>query len=339
MEFSSEQLRGLVNAGQLYDELKAVRVPLSKLPGGMYWRIINSREYLYQYYPGQSGKQQTKSLGPRSDATAALHAQFTTDKQDLLARCAGIEGRIKELAPVWRALRLPSIDRLAGDILRAFDQMNFGGRHVLTIGTYALKAYEVEAATVFSTGMDATDDLDFTIFFGAAAADTDESLIFGARDDMTGLPRQLLLTLKRVDASFIVSPTSPKTVVNSKGYRVDLLSTEADAMRMKGVLPWQPEGLMGQDWLHLGRPIRQVIIDFQGWPVPVDAPDPRYFALHKLWLGKQPTRSAAKRPKDLRQGAALLRVVKDHMPHYPLDDAFLNGLPQVLRSEFEAHAD
>ena len=83
------------------------------------------------------------------------------------------------------------------------------------------------------------------------------------------------------------------------------------------------------------RPIRQIIIDFQGWPVPVDAPDPRYFALHKLWLGRQSTRSAAKRPKDQRQGAALLRVIKDHMPHYPLDVEFLNALPQDLRSEFE----
>ncbi len=335
MEFSSEQLRGLVNAGQLYEELKAVRVPLSKLPGGMYWRVINSREYLYQYYTGQTGKQHTKSLGPRSDATAALHEEFGAKKKDLLARCAGIEGRIKELAPVWRALRLPSIDRQAGDILRAFDQMNFGGRNVLTIGTYALKAYEVEAATNFSTGMDATDDLDFTIIFGAVSAATGESVMADTHDDPTGLPRQLLLTLKRVDSSFIVSTSSPKTVVNNKGYRVDLLTSEADARQMAGVLPWRPEGLKGQDWLHLGRPIRQIIIDFQGWPVPVDAPDPRYFALHKLWLGRQSTRSAAKRPKDQRQGAALLRVIKDHMPHYPLDVEFLNALPQDLRSEFE----
>lgn len=332
MEFSSEQLRGLVNASQLYDELKAVQVPLSKLPGGMYWRVINSREYLYQYYRVQSGKQHTKSLGPRSETTESLHAEFSTTKQDLAARCDGIEARIKELAPVWRALRLPSIDRLAGNILRAFDQTNFG-RHVLTIGTYALKAYEVEANTIFSTGLDATDDLDFTIFLGAPAG---AQFSADSLADASGLPRQLLLTLKQVDPSFIVSTTSAKTVVNNRGYLVDLLCTEADARLMSGAMPWKPESLIGQDWLQLGRPVRQTVIDFQGWPVPLDVPDPRYFALHKLWLGKQSTRSAAKRPKDQRQGAALLRVVKDHMPHYPLDEAFVNQLPAALRNELEA---
>ena len=87
--------------------------------------------------------------------------------------------------------------------------------------------------------------------------------------------------------------------------------------------------------LPICRPVRQVILDFRGWPVPVDVPDPRYFAMHKLWLSKQLNRQASKRPKDARQGKALLDVIKNHMPHYPFDDAFLTGLPQALLNEFE----
>jgi hypothetical protein len=321
MQLTDEQLRALANAGQLYESWKDVMVPLSRLPGGMYWRVIKSREYLYQYATTPAGTQQTKSLGPRKPETEESYEEFKKTKQELEERRAGIEKRFAEFAPAWRALRLPAIDRTAGSILRAFDLAEFVGKGVLVIGTYALKAYEVEAATAFSAGMDATEDLDFTLLMNERTADSD-------------LPRRLLLTLKQVDSTFIVNVGSAKTAVNKNGYRIDLLANNAAAEKLSTARPWKPEILEGQEWLLLGKPVSVVLIDFDGWPAAAAAPDPRYFALQKLWLSKKPDRPAIKRVKDQRQGEALLRTVRDHMPHYPLDDQFVASLPTPLKEQF-----
>lgn len=318
MKLSDEQLRGLVNASQLYGTWKDVMAELSQLPGGMYWRVINSREYLYQYATS-AGKQQTKYVGPKTRGIEEKYRDFQQTKKDLEERCEGIEKRIKELAPAWRALRLPAIDGTAGKILRAFDLDSSVRQSVLVIGTYALRAYEVEAASGFSAGMDATEDLDFTLLFNQSNVDPD-------------LPRRLLLVLKEVDSSFIVAPSSPKTAVNKNGYRVDLLIDTTSAQKMASARPWKPEALEGQEWLALGNPVKVVLIDFQGWPAPISAPDPRYFALHKLWLSERRGRPAAKATKDRNQGEALLKVIRSHMPHYPMDDSFLAGLPDPLRA-------
>ena len=320
MRLSDEQLRGLVNAGQLYETWKDVVVRLANLPGGMYWRVINSKEYLYKYATNPAGIQQTKSLGPRTPQTEDAYRDFQDTKKPLEERRAGVEARIKELAPAWRALRLPAIDRSAGRILRALDQANLVGTSILVIGTYALKAYEVECASSFSAGMDATEDLDFTLCLNEGNIDPD-------------VPRRLLLTLKQVDATFIVSPKSPKTLVNKDGYKIDLLTNNAVAPQFSAARPWKPEALQGQEWLLLGRPVDAILIDFDGWPVHIAAPDPRYFALHKLWLSKRKGRPAAKRVKDERQGRALLEAIKQYMDHYALDDEFVANLPAALRDQ------
>lgn len=318
MKLNDEQLRALSNAAQLYESWREVTIQLSKLPGGMYWRVIHSREYLYQYEKSLAGIQQTRSLGPRSTETEQALEEFQEEKRDLDERLQGIESRIKEFAPVWRALRLPSIDTTAGKILRQFDQLNLVGRAILVVGTYALKAYEVDSATNFSLGMDATEDLDFTLL---ASGDDIEAEI----------PRQLLLTLKQVDSSFIVSPSSSKTAVNKRGYKVDLLSSKSLAEKLSQARPWKPEALDGQEWLVLGKPVDAIVTDFEGWPVPVSAPDPRYFALHKIWLSRRPGRPGPKRAKDERQGDALLRTIREHMHHYPINEEFVASLPDQLR--------
>jgi hypothetical protein len=322
MRLSDEQLRGLVNAGQLYETWKEIMVQLSNLPGGMYWRVINSKEYLYQYATGPAG-QQTKSLGPRTPQAEDAYRDFREKKEALQQRRAGVEARIKELAPAWRALRLPAIDRTAGRILRALDQANLVGTSVLVIGTYALKAYEVESASNFSAGMDATEDLDFTLCWSEGNIDPD-------------VPRRLLLTLKQADPTFIVSTNSAKTVINKDGYKVDLLTHKAAAKRFSSARPWKPAALEGQEWLLLGKPVNVVLIDFGGWPVHISAPDPRYFALHKLWLGKRPGRPAAKRVKDERQGKALAEAIKGYMDHYPFNDEFAANLPAPLLGQLLA---
>lgn len=319
MAFNTEQRRQLQNLVQFYETWKEASRSLAQLPGGMYWRVINSNEYLYKYLTS-SGVKQSTSIGPRSPETEAIAQDFQQAKKDFEERLAAIEGRIKMLAPIMRVLNIPSIDETAGRILRALDQVEYLGKHLLVVGTYAMTAYEMTAETRFAEGFDATEDLDFTI------------LIDPANPSDSDFPRRLLLTLKEVDKSFLVSPSSSNTVANKRGYRVDLLMSHDLAPAMQRASPWKPEALEGQEWLSLGTPVKQVLIDFSGWPVLITAPDPRYFALHKLWLSKRAQRiREGKAPKDEAQGKALLKAIQEFMPHYPLDAAFIGSLPGALR--------
>ena len=323
MAFNTEQRRQLQNLLQFYETWKEVSRSFAQLPGGMYWRVINSKEYLYKYVTNTGVKQST-SIGPKTPQTEAIAEDFQQAKKALEERLDAIEGRINTLAPIMRVLNLPSIDETAGKILRALDQADYLGKNILVIGTYAITAYEMTAETRFAEGFDATEDLDFTM------------VIDPANPGDADFPRRLLLTLKEVDKSFVVSPSSSKTVVNKSGYRVDLLISNELAPAMQRAMPWKPEPLEGQEWLALGTPVQQVLIDFSGWPVFLTSPDPRYFALHKLWLSKRPKRiREGKAPKDAAQGKALLKAVRDFMPHYAMDDEFAQALPTELRQILE----
>src|SRR3546814_16780843 len=77
----------------------------------------------------------------------------------------------------------------------------------------------------------------------------------------------------------------------------------------------KPVPLTEQEWLLLGRPVDQVVGCRDGSPARIVAPDPRWFALHKLWMSQQLKRNPLKRPKDRKQGMALLDAVSEAMPH------------------------
>ena len=64
-------------------------------------------------------------------------------------------------------------------------------------------------------------------------------------------------------------------------------------------------------------------------------PDPRWFALHKLWMAEKPERDPQKKPKDYKQGIAVLDAVWIAMRHYPLDGDFFKRLPDQLKPHFE----
>ncbi len=71
----------------------------------------------------------------------------------------------------------------------------------------------------------------------------------------------------------------------------------------------------------------------------IAAPDPRRFALQKLWLAEKPTRDPLKKPKDRRQGEALLDAcAKGTLPRHPLDKEFLAALPAALQPHFKRWA-
>ena len=123
---------------------------------------------------------------------------------------------------------------------------------------------------------------------------------------------------------------------NRAGYEVEVLLAKALAADYPRSEQLSPIPLEEQDWLLLGQQVAHVIVGRDGTAAKVIVPDPRYFALHKLWLAEKPTRSALKRPKDFTQGNLVLDAVHDFMPQFPLTEAFYAALPEPLQKHYRA---
>ncbi|HEY0131281.1 MAG TPA: GSU2403 family nucleotidyltransferase fold protein, partial [Allosphingosinicella sp.] len=78
--------------------------------------------------------------------------------------------------------------------------------------------------------------------------------------------------------------------------------------------------------------VENVVVDERGFPLRISAPDPRAFALHKLWLSERLDRDPLKRRRDARQAAAVSAAVLRYLPQLRFDDEALNALPQALRA-------
>ena len=78
------------------------------------------------------------------------------------------------------------------------------------------------------------------------------------------------------------------------------------------------------------------LADSEGRAAPLVVPDPRWMALHKLWLADKPERRADKKEKDRRQGTVLLDAARYFLQaSHPLNIDFVLELPEELRLYFD----
>ena len=215
-------------------------------------------------------------------------------------------------------MRLPLLSADAGPILREADRRGLLDSHLLVVGTNAMTAYAIEAAGSFINVPDETEDFDLA---WAASESANEALVWGM--------------LKAVDPTFTVNSERDFQARNAKAYEVELLVAPSRADTLASKDRPKPVPLAEQEWLLPGRRVDQVVPCRDGAPARIVAPDPRWFALHKLWLGAQPKRDPLKRRKDVRQGEALLDAIAEAMPHYSLGESFAAELPAELAPYFE----
>jgi hypothetical protein len=203
------------------------------------------------------------------------------------------------------------------------------GPTLMVVGTNAMAAYEIEARSRFATaaGVDTTADFDMTWVATESRATTLAAV--GAA------PRTLLDVMKRVDSTYTVNKERSFQARNAHGYEVELLMPKLLEDALPRLETLRPVPLIEQDWLLPGRRVEHVVCGLDGLPAKLIAPDPRRFALQKLWLSEKPSRDPLKKPKDAKQGALLLEAIEARMPHYPLDDAFRAELPTGLLPYFD----
>jgi len=315
--FSEEQARALVNLEQHYQVWIEAERQLAQLPYDLRRKQIGDHTYLYEVFD-RSGN--GKSLGPWSPQQETRLVDYRKRKARLKQRRDASRSRLEETGRLARALRLPMLANAAGPILREADKRDLLGSYFLVVGTNAIVAYAAEAGGFIPDAPEETDDFDLAW----TAAQTE------ARDG----ERILWDMLKAVDPTFTVNMERTFQARNSKAYEVEIVVAPSRAHSIAKTDRPRPVPMPEQEWLLLGKPVDRVVICRDGSPARIVAPDPRWYALHKLWLGRQAKRNALKRRKDIQQGRALLDAVQEAMPQYPLNDAFERSLPQELRKPY-----
>ncbi len=308
--FSAEQERALINMRQRYDAWIEAERELYTMPYDLRRKKVGDYEYLYEIFD-RSGN--GKSLGAWDDEKQSQLEEYKAAKSAVKERRDGARDALGETSRIARALRLPLLSADAGPILREADRRSLLGSHLLVVGTNAMAAYALEAAGTFRDVPDETEDFDL-----AWTADEPE--------DGT----QLWDMLKAVDPTFTINTERVFQARNARAYEVELLVAPSRVESLAGKDRPRPVPLPEQEWLLPGRRVDQVVPCRDGTPARIVAPDPRWFALHKLWLGAQAKRDPLKRRKDTVQGTALLDAITETMPHYPLNNEFVGGLPSEL---------
>lgn len=308
--FSDEQARTLINLAMRYQAWIEAERALFALPYDLRRKRIGGREYLYEIND-RSGN--GISLGRWDADKQERFDAYRAEKARLKQRRDGAKEKLTESSRLARALRLPLLSSDAGPILREIDRRGLLGTSLLVVGTNCMAAYTIEAAGDIPDAPDETEDFDLAWIAETAAADA-----------------ALWDVLKAANPTFTVNLERDFQARNVKAYEVELLVAPSRAATMASTDRPRPVPLPEQEWLLLGRPVDQVVPCRDGTPARIVAPDPRWFALHKLWLADKPTRNPLKRGKDRKQGKALLDAVVEAMPQYPLDAAFEKSLPPEL---------
>ncbi len=328
--FPQDSGRVIANLEAAYEQWLDARQQLIRTPVSMYWKTVGGCEYLGVKMNSNSVG---TTFGARSPETEAEYDQFHSEKDQLKQRVAMADELIAERSGQYRSLRLPVLADRQGELLRALDIEGLLRNDLLVVGTNAFCAYELLCGVKFPTGNEETEDFDLAWCRGtkvSMAASTSGSKVER---------KSLLSVLQAVDSSYKVNPRKRYQAVNSVGYEVELLAAPSLVPLPKSEAFEPMFSLFEQEWLLRGRPVSFVVSTVRRRACPIYVPDPRWMALHKLWLSNKPERRESKKPKDRRQGNVLLDACRFFLhDNYPMDIDFVLELPSELRDLFNAWA-
>lgn len=325
--FWSDSGQIIANLEAAYEQWLDARRTLATLPTSMFWQAKGAAEYLAVK---KNGCDSATTQGARSAQTQALYDTFVAEKQLVKERVSLADAFIEQRARQYRALRLPVMLDKQGELLRALDVEGLLRNDLLVVGTNAFAAYETLCGVRFPAGNEPTQDFDLAWCRGSSVSLARLVPDAGVKDR-----KSLMTVLKSIDTTYRINPKKPYQAVNSAGYEVELLAAPSRAPLPRNEAFEPMEYLVEQEWLLRGKPVFVVVATQRHRACPLYVPDPRWMALHKLWLSKKPERHPQKKPKDARQGQVLLDACRYFLADsYPLDIDFVLELPEELRDLF-----
>ena len=325
--FSADAQRITANLEQSYAGWLDAMQQLQAMPSSMHWVKRGDAEYLavktISSDPGTT-------IGKRDAATEAQLMDFDTKKSALKARITSLNAVVSERAGLYRKMRLlPTIPDQQAEILRELDIAGKLENDLMVVGTNAFAAYELACGARFPVGNEETEDFDLTWCRPTLLSKSQSSP-----------PRKTLFAiLKSIDSTYEINRRKPYLAVNAKGYEVELLAAPS-CHPLPAEEAFNPmASLIEQEWLLKGTPISNVVATIRNRACPLHVPDPRWMALHKLWLAEKPDRKASKKSKDARQGEVLLDAARYFLQNsHPIDTDFVIDLPEELQPHFNRWA-
>ena len=308
-EMTSDQRRIYIDSDQLYRVYLDASNKNRSYRGGMHWKKIKDRQYLFR---STDRRGYGKSLGLRSPETEAIFRDFHENKKRLKESIHELQNHLRDQARFCKAARIARVPRVVGSILRLLEAKKLLVSNVQVIGTNALYAYEASAGIFFESGLMATQDVDILWDVRSGL-----QLHAGGNDE----PGGLLAILQQADRTFELVRKRSFRAVNRKGYMVDLLKPEPrpahslEKRRMGARGDLVAAEIRNLQWLIASPKLTQCVIGDDGFPAVMVVPDPRAFALHKLWLSRQTDREPIKRRRDKEQALAVCMLVLHYLPH------------------------
>jgi hypothetical protein len=257
----------------------------------------------YWYFDDTQPDSKRRYVGPVGDAGITSRVEtFREIKSDL-------RGRRKLVSTLVREAGLPEAERFTGDVIAALERAGFFRLRGVLVGTAAFQAYSGYLGVRLPGALLQTGDADFAQFHSVSAAVGDT------------LP-PIMEVLRDIDPSFrevphLVDRGRVTQFENAARFKVEFLTPNtgsddhgghASPMPALGGASAQP--LRFLDFL-IREPVRTVILHRSG--VPVLAPDPARYAVHKLIVAsrrKVDANGVAKREKDAHQAAVLAEALE-----------------------------
>jgi hypothetical protein len=327
LEMDEDQRRIFIDTAQLHEAFMGAYIKTRAYRGGMHWKKAKGREYLFRSLDRYG---HGKSLGPRSPETEAIYSEFHDNKKHVFARLKDLKERLKVQARFCKAARIDRVPRIVTAILRLLEQQKLLGSNLQIIGTNALYAYEAYAGVWLERGLLATQDMD-------VLWDIRPKLRLFAHDHVDN--KGFIDILKTADRSFDLLSRQSFRAVNQSGYMVDLVKPEPKLMlERENRQIGGPDDLMAVEikklsWLVSAPKFSQIVIGTDGFPATMVAPDPRAFAIHKLWLSRQADRDPVKKKRDRAQALAVCKLIVRYLPKFQFKPNELRMFPKELVSD------
>lgn len=324
IELDSEQRKIFINSCQVYQEFINELKLSKKFKGGMRWKQSGNKSYLFKT---RGGKGLGKSLGVRSSETEKIYTQFHQGKTRSKERILSLKQSVVRQSKLSIAVGINRVPKTPAQIIRLLDQEGLLGKGVSVLGTHSIYAYEAAAGLFVANDLMATLDIDLLF-------NTQHKLKLSNELEIIGL----IGLLKKVDKSFELAEGVQYRAVNDRGFIVELIKkTPEPPFKVESQLissrkdDLKAVEMDGLKWLNNAPAFRKTAIAEDGIPVDLVVPDPRYFALNKLWISQKADRAPIKRPRDYQQAKVIANIAVNYL-NLPFDNAFLQVFPESIRT-------
>jgi hypothetical protein len=323
----NNQRKIYLDTAQLHEAYMDAALKRRTYLGGMSWKKAKGKEYLFR---SSDRYGHGKSLGLRSPKTESTYLEFHQNKKEIFNRIHRLKDRLKEQARFCKAARISRVPRIVTAVLRVLEQHQLLGSNLQVVGTNALYAYEASAGVFLEPGLLATQDLDLLW-------DNRSKLHLFAFGDVD--KKRLIDVLLEADKSFTKLGKSTFTAVNRDGYMIDLIKPEPNSpLRKENRQMGSAEDLAAAEiknlqWLVSAPKFSQIIIGDDGYPARIVVPDPRAFAIHKLWLSTQTDRDPVKKNRDRTQSFTVYNLVLRYLTELKFNSDELRMFPKDITEE------